>query len=283
MRGTEETMRRVTAANPIDPARLPTGDPSVTASCAARSGPGPLRLRQSLRALRPVVGVGASILAIGALLILALPGGQETAPQGAITDGGTTTTGGEAPTSPLATVPTTAEPPQSNPPANTDAADLPSFYAILRKPASASDEPPQMVTDVVKGADVASIRSVRIGNVAYFVVPAGESLCLVGVPGGFACGRTTDTLSKPLGLNSICVPGAQGRVRIAGLVTDFVTRVTVRFDDGSQMELPIVENIYDSLVPRTPLPVEIRVTAADGDESAVKAGIPKDDGPIGCG
>lgn len=82
MSAIDQAWRRLEAANPIDPERLP-GPSSVSLDGykSAQSATDP-RPRRRLAGLRPAIGVGAMILAIGGVLVFSLPKGSDGPPGG---------------------------------------------------------------------------------------------------------------------------------------------------------------------------------------------------------
>ncbi|MCC6832104.1 MAG: hypothetical protein IT200_12215 [Thermoleophilia bacterium] len=76
----DQAWRRLEAANPIDPERLP--EPNAASLDGYKSAPltTGARPRRARTGLRPAVGVGAMILAIGGVLVFSLPRGSDAPP-----------------------------------------------------------------------------------------------------------------------------------------------------------------------------------------------------------
>lgn len=318
MSDTDDAWRRFRQTNPIDPEALPSGDAAHMdgyKAGAVRRPPG--TYRSMLGALRPAVGVTALVVVIGAVLLLALPRGVES-PSGAPPNAPSPTPPGpgkDAGSQVIADFQDngaidacypdaafvsaldrlSADAQQYGSAVNAIAlkqaacsggseptAGVEDSYEILRRPATGTDAPPTRVIDALPHADVARSRAVTIGATTYFVVPERRGLCLVAAPGGFACGRLPDMLSRPLVLNSLCVHGLPGQAHIAGLVTDAVTRVEILTEDGGRQEAELADNVFAIVISKDPLPTEIFVTKSDGSSHLISAGIPRDSQAVRC-
>lgn len=318
MSSTDDAWRRFKGTNPIDPEGLPYADAARMDACkAAPIQRLPGTYRSMFRAIRPAVGLTTLVVVIGGVLLLALPRGTDS-PSGAPPN--TTSPTSPAPLDGggrrvIADYNDDGEIDACYPDAaflsaldlaSADAqqygsminaialkqadcngvtqrtAEVEDGYAVLQRPPTAMDQPPARISDALPQADLARARAVVRGATTYFVVPEARGVCLVEIPGGFACGRLPDMLSRPLVLNSLCVRDAPGQARIAGLATDTVTRVEILTEDGGRREANLTENVFEILIPKDPLPTQILVTKADGSTSLIPAGIPRDSQPIRC-
>lgn len=139
-----------------------------------------------------------------------------------------------------------------------------------------------MVADALPKADLARTRAVVVGSVEYFIVPENRGVCLVGVPGGFACGRPPEIRRMPVVLNTLCVRDAPGHARMAGLVPDTLSRIGVVSEGGARRGVGLREGIFDALVPKDPLPITILVAYNDGSTTSIPAGVPRDSQNVRC-
>jgi hypothetical protein len=156
-----------------------------------------------------------------------------------------------------------------DPPVRTDASGV-SRFAILRRAPDASDAIParwrrQLPKNPEMSPDYAAARSAA--GMSVWIVPADGGVCMfeaLGDGAGASCATTAGAERGQLfGISSGTGFGLTGTERrVAGLLPDGASHVTLKLRDGTTRALSLRENVYAAVVPRRP--VELSWTDALG-------------------
>jgi hypothetical protein len=156
-----------------------------------------------------------------------------------------------------------------DPPAPTGAS-IAGHFSILRRAPAAADAIParwrrQLPTDPSMSPDFSAARSASGASV--WIVPADGGVCMLEARGdatGFGCATTANAeRGRLFSISSGAGFGLAGtNRRVAGLLPDGASHVTLRLRDGTSRPLSVRENVYAAVVPARP--VELSWTDALG-------------------
>jgi len=172
-------------------------------------------------------------------------------------------------------------------------ASVSAHFAILRRPQIGSDHPTTVAAGdefAPHGGNTALAREpqgVQVGAPTadpMLVVPGQGSICLVH---RFDMSGTCQSVADAEAGNAVtwapCLPGLKpGQVRIAGLVPDGVSLVTLTLSDASSQTASVQDNSYEFVTPgSSALPVQVTFSA-NGTLATLPTSVSESDLPPTC-